>query len=408
MAESFDPYYKWLGIPPNEQPPNHYRLLGVSQFESNEDVIANAADQRMSYLRGFQSGQQATHCQKLLNEVSNAKLTLLSPQKKSAYDQSLRSAASTGKPDPGKSGPKIPLKHEATGVPRPRQFEDPATSALEEASAFESGFDEHAAPPLSPQPRPPKSGPSLGLMLGIGGAVVAVCFLCCAGGLVYSFSGLRRTAQPRPNPQRYRPPPTRPPRPTFRPPTFTPPPRNNPRTNSTRTPPANETLRPVTGTADLVSYIDLKKDVLRGDWKIEDGNLICHTQHFVPRLLTGYFPPEEFDAYIEYEQPKVRNHVGVSFPHKGTYYVLGAGHNRQDPKPTPSERHQLRFEVRTGHFKVYFDDQLVHDGTDISKLTVDSWHRVPDERRMSIFCDDPTTFYEVKVVPITGTGQTNR
>jgi hypothetical protein len=25
----FDPYYHWLGIAPKDQPPNHYRLLGV-------------------------------------------------------------------------------------------------------------------------------------------------------------------------------------------------------------------------------------------------------------------------------------------------------------------------------------------------------------------------------------------
>ena len=45
---SFDPYYKWLGIPPDEQPPNHYRLLGVRDFEADAEVIENAADQRMS------------------------------------------------------------------------------------------------------------------------------------------------------------------------------------------------------------------------------------------------------------------------------------------------------------------------------------------------------------------------
>ena len=49
MDESFDPYYKWLGIPPAEQPPNHYRLLGVTLFESDLDVIANAADQRIGH-----------------------------------------------------------------------------------------------------------------------------------------------------------------------------------------------------------------------------------------------------------------------------------------------------------------------------------------------------------------------
>ena len=46
---SFDPYHKWLAIPPEEQPPNHYRLLGVSPFESDPDVIENAADQRMAH-----------------------------------------------------------------------------------------------------------------------------------------------------------------------------------------------------------------------------------------------------------------------------------------------------------------------------------------------------------------------
>ena len=42
MPEKFDPYHKWLGIPPKDQPPNHYRLLGIELFESDADVIATA------------------------------------------------------------------------------------------------------------------------------------------------------------------------------------------------------------------------------------------------------------------------------------------------------------------------------------------------------------------------------
>ena len=38
MPESFDPYHRWLGIPPREQPPNHYRLLGIDLFEADADV----------------------------------------------------------------------------------------------------------------------------------------------------------------------------------------------------------------------------------------------------------------------------------------------------------------------------------------------------------------------------------
>ena len=34
---SFDPYQAWLGIPPHDQPPNLYRLLGLVLFESNPE-----------------------------------------------------------------------------------------------------------------------------------------------------------------------------------------------------------------------------------------------------------------------------------------------------------------------------------------------------------------------------------
>ncbi|MCH8046291.1 MAG: hypothetical protein IID44_21495, partial [Planctomycetes bacterium] len=46
MTDGFDPYHSWLGIPPRHQPPNHYRLLGVQAFESDVEVIANAADRQ--------------------------------------------------------------------------------------------------------------------------------------------------------------------------------------------------------------------------------------------------------------------------------------------------------------------------------------------------------------------------
>src|SRR5688572_18993677 len=90
MAESFDPYYTWLGIPTEEQPPDHYRLLGVRRFESNDEVIVNAADQRMAYLRTFQTGKRSKESQQLLNEIAAAQVCLLSREKKRAYDEGLR------------------------------------------------------------------------------------------------------------------------------------------------------------------------------------------------------------------------------------------------------------------------------------------------------------------------------
>ena len=79
MASGFNPYYKWLGIPPEEQPPNHYRLLGLRLFESDPEVIESASDQRMAHLRTYQTGQYAALSQRLLNEVAGAKSACFPP-----------------------------------------------------------------------------------------------------------------------------------------------------------------------------------------------------------------------------------------------------------------------------------------------------------------------------------------
>jgi len=91
----FDPYRKWLGIPPQEQPPNHYRLLGVGLFESDPDVISNAADRQMSHVRTFQSGKRSKTSQRILNELAAARICLLDEQKRAAYDEQIRAASAT-------------------------------------------------------------------------------------------------------------------------------------------------------------------------------------------------------------------------------------------------------------------------------------------------------------------------
>ena len=99
MAD-FDPYYQWLAIPPRDRPPNHYRLLGVELFESNADVIATAADKQMAHVRSFQTGKHSALSQKLLNEIAAAKVCLLNPAKKEAYDRQLRPQSVAPPPAP--------------------------------------------------------------------------------------------------------------------------------------------------------------------------------------------------------------------------------------------------------------------------------------------------------------------
>lgn len=96
MSQSFDPYHTWLGIPANEQPPNHYRLLGLRLFEPDPDVIQNAMDQRMAHLKTLATGPHVALSQRLLNEVSKAGVYLLQPAKRSTYDAQLLAALGAG------------------------------------------------------------------------------------------------------------------------------------------------------------------------------------------------------------------------------------------------------------------------------------------------------------------------
>ncbi len=93
---NFDPYHQWLGIPPSEQPPDHYRLLGIRQLEDDPSVIENAADRQMAHLKTFQAGPSSNDSQRLLNQVAAARVCLLNAAKKDAYDQQLCQAVPQG------------------------------------------------------------------------------------------------------------------------------------------------------------------------------------------------------------------------------------------------------------------------------------------------------------------------
>ena len=139
MSSEFDPYYKWLGIPPAEQPPHHYRLLGLPPFTDDPDVIENAADQRMAHLRTFQSGKNAQLSQRILNELSNARVVLLNPETKTDYDKRLQEKIN--------DSPALPQLSESataqqspsslvTPTVKPLSRRNPAKSAMRPASAM--------------------------------------------------------------------------------------------------------------------------------------------------------------------------------------------------------------------------------------------------------------------------------
>ena len=117
MSSAFNGYHVWLGIPPSEQPPNHYRLLGIAAFEADLDVIDHAADRQMAHVRTFQSGQHGALSQQILNELSVARLCLLSAQKKLAYDDELRTKLSASQSVAGVPlGKALPVARPVTAV----------------------------------------------------------------------------------------------------------------------------------------------------------------------------------------------------------------------------------------------------------------------------------------------------
>ncbi len=182
MSADFDPYYKWLGIPPEEQPPNHYRLLGLPLFEEDGDVIQNAVDQRMAHIRTFQGGKNSEHSQKILNELSHAKVNLLTPDQRQQYDFKLRSelsqpamVAAPPLPQPALPEPALP-----PASPPPTG----AVAAQVPSSAATSPAMDVAGPRIfRGTRRPPKQW--LPLLLSVGAALALAGVL----GAVYAVGG---------------------------------------------------------------------------------------------------------------------------------------------------------------------------------------------------------------------------
>jgi hypothetical protein len=92
MQDGFDPYQQWLGIPPAEHPPDHYRLLGLPAFTGDRATISRAAQARIAQVRLADAGRQPELAERLVAELTLARQTLLDPPRKATYDAILRGA----------------------------------------------------------------------------------------------------------------------------------------------------------------------------------------------------------------------------------------------------------------------------------------------------------------------------
>ncbi|MEO1614542.1 MAG: hypothetical protein AAFV88_01750 [Planctomycetota bacterium] len=93
-SERLDVFYQeWLEIPADRLPPNHYALLGLADFESDVEKIVDAAKSRSAHLHQLASGPQRKIVQQMLGQVAMAKRTLVDPQLRQEYEDSIRTVA---------------------------------------------------------------------------------------------------------------------------------------------------------------------------------------------------------------------------------------------------------------------------------------------------------------------------
>ena len=88
-SESESLYHRWLQVPLECCPPNHYQLLGIEEFATDEEAIAAAAKKRTAYLHQIAGGPNRKEIQKLLGEVAVAKRVLLNPDARTDYNDQL-------------------------------------------------------------------------------------------------------------------------------------------------------------------------------------------------------------------------------------------------------------------------------------------------------------------------------
>lgn len=93
MSDAFDPYDEWFRIPPHEQPPDLYRLLGLSRFEHRLKTIEDGYHDRMERLHQKQTGPRAAHAERLKQEVTKALGVLRDDATRAAYDRGLLAAS---------------------------------------------------------------------------------------------------------------------------------------------------------------------------------------------------------------------------------------------------------------------------------------------------------------------------
>ncbi len=372
MSQDFDAYYKWLGIPPAHQPPDHYRLLGIQPFEADADVIEAAADGRLAHLRSYQSGKHQAICQKLLNEVSNARVCLLHPQQRAAYDTQLRAsqAPPVAKPasnNPRNAEPAMPAMPTAppptAPVLPPVQMEDVFATAPTVAAPLQR-------PPQLVHRRPRKKT-MLPMILAItaGGLSLVVVAVLLLGGLLLASLGSTETI---PEADGVAAIPTTPDKPLAD--------------------------TPAGKVVDLIAISAPEVHGEKGRWHKVGDALVVSNPHDQSFFSPPYNPPDEYDLEVSFsrlaEGPTPASDTHIRMQRGSECYIFGVralksggtalsfwGDGEFGSAPLgvklsqgfkTNERHTLKFALRESGINVFLDREPLFTIDDYSMLRTSS------------------------------------
>ena len=187
---------------------------------------------------------------------------------------------------------------------------------------------------------------------------------------------------------------------------------------------------------DLLVLVDLKRDVLAGEWTREaDGLTLKQLRDFnnTPRVQLPYQPPEEYDFEIEFTPKSGNGTVEQILSSKSRSFawvlnsVLSAGvkaglesmdgtmlNDRKDGtamRPKLLENGQARFrsrvEVRKGSVRGFLNDELLVDwGGTVTRLDIGKRNALRDTLHLGLSASDrAVTFHSVTVREVSGTGK---
>ena len=302
---AFDPYHKWLGIPKAEQPPHHYRLLGIAPFEADPEVIEAAADRQMAYIRQCATGPYTKESQQILNELSAARVCLLNAEKKQAYDSGLKSRLAAAAVPPQSS----------TAISRPRVTRIPAARRppLEEAEEDEYPLivvQQPVAEPglILPRRRGPKKRPAGTIpnwFWGGAGLLVLGCIIYAVvapGGRPEQFADQTAAGEGTAPPVVARQPATTPADDQRRPERS-----KKPRDVADGKPP-EAPLAAANSPAvdDLLKRIALKPNMVRGTWRFDGTTLVSPETNFA-LLQIPVTPPDSYTLRATIETNAIRD-----------------------------------------------------------------------------------------------------